>query len=132
MYIHLSNNKFYYLNIDNIAKYCSGSDDSNKVTQSDITELYRYEDRMGLELTQKQINTTNINNGQLKTVNTYKYDMIKGLLEVLFKMGIHVMGNGMTTKDIDIEDKISIGESIAWNTMINYGFLEEVVLTESD
>jgi hypothetical protein len=124
MYITLSDNQRYRLNIDNIVKYCSGSDDS-KATQSDITELYR-QGMNELELIQKQINTTNIKNGQLKTVDTYRYDVVKGLLETFFGMGARVVGSGAIEKDVDINGNISIGESIVWNTLIGYGFLEKV------
>jgi len=106
----------YYLNIENIVKYCSGSDDG-KATQTDITELYRYENE-NFDLVQKQINNSTIKNGQLKTIDTYKYDIVKGLIQMLFQVGFNV--DGTMTREF------SVGESVVWNTLIIYGFLTEV------
>ena len=113
--------KKYRLNIENIVEFCAGSE--NKISQHDITELYT-QDGKGMGLVQKQINTSNIRNGQLKTVDTYRYDIVKGLLQVLFQIGFEP-GNGMMTKNTN-EENISIGERIVLNTLISYKFLEEI------
>ena len=115
--------KKYRLNIENIVAYCAGSEE-HKITQCDITELYR-QDNKGLDLIQKQINTSNIKNGQLKVVDSYRYDIVKGLLQVLFQIGFE-QGNGIITKNTNAEN-ISIGEGIVFNTLLWYKFAEEII-----
>ena len=119
--MHLLNDKKYHLNLDNIVKYCSSSD-NDKATQSDITELYR-QGYNELELVQKQIYTSNMKNGQLKTIDQYRYDIIKGLLQILFQMGLDT-NNGITIRDSNLEN-LAVGESVVWNTLAAYEFLEE-------
>jgi len=125
MILQLSNNKAYRLNIDKIIGYCTVSQD-DKATQKDITELYR-DGFDGMQLVQRQINETKISNGsQLKSADSLKYDLIKVLLEMLFHMGVRQGEQGNVQKYVDIEDNISIGETIGWNTLIAMGFLEEI------
>ena len=111
-------NKNYYLKLDNIVQYCSGSGD-DKTTQSDIVELYKVERSTNLELVQKQINNSIINNGQLKTIDTYKYDLIKGLLQILFQIGFNVDGS-------EVRNELTIGEQIVFNTLLINEFLMEI------
>ena len=123
MYISLSNGKNYRLNMENIIKYCSNSG-NDKATQSNVMEMYQKQGKT-FEIVQKEITTSSIRNGQLDTIDTYRYDLINGLLKMLFGMGFNNTA-GAVTKDLDIESsEISIAESITWNTLISLGFLEE-------
>jgi len=107
----------YRLDIEKIISYCSSSEE--KITQSDISELFQPKGNNGFDMVQRQVNTSTIKNGQLKTLDTYKYDMVKGLIHVLFGMGFNA--NGMVE-----QRDFTVGESIVWNTLIIYEFLIEV------
>jgi hypothetical protein len=128
MLLSLSNGKCFKLDVDAIVKYCTGTQDERSI-QKDITELYK-DGFDGLELVQRQINETKIQNGQIKTEDNIKYDTIKMLLENITSIGLRQGENGIFHKFANIEENISISETISWNTLISLGILIEIKNSE--
>jgi len=124
MLLSLANGKCFRLDVDAIIKYCTGTQDERSI-QKDITELYK-DGFDGMQLVQKQINETKIQNGQIKTADSLKYDTVKLMLEILSHIGIRQGEGGNFYKYASIEENISLSETIAWNTLISLGILVEI------
>jgi hypothetical protein len=120
----LSNGNCYRLDIDVLISYCTGSQDDRTI-QTDVTELYK-DGLDGLQLVQKQCNETKVKNGTIKTSDSFKYDIIKIMIDVLTNTGIRQGDGGNLLKFNNIEQDISISETIAWNTLISLGILVEI------
>lgn len=122
-YITLDNGKSYILDIDAIVKFVTKTE-NNKTGESEITEIYQKDITDTLDLKTKQIREIK-SNGVLQQSDNVKYDIVRTWLEVLYTMGVEIKGMDGGEKTTDI-DKMSIGESVVFNTLLYNGFLKEI------
>lgn len=98
----------YVLDIDAIVKFCFDND--GKTTDSEITEVYvADEESKNLSLASKQLRE--VKNGDVTSMQTMKYDLVKLLIVDLMEMD---------------EDELSLGDTVIMNTMMNEGFLKPI------
>jgi hypothetical protein len=109
----------YRINILKIITFCADRIEDKSI-QKDITELYRKgSNNEDMELYQKQINETNVVNGnQMKNTDVMKFELIKYLLDIVLGSEMEIDDNG-NTYPIDPYE-------LAWNTLSSMGIIEKI------
>jgi hypothetical protein len=123
-YIRLDNDKMYYLDVEKIVQMFKASEREN-LSEANITEIYSLDDRDKMELHQRQIDERKISNIQLKGSDSVRINLLNTLIESLLNSGVQVEEGGKINKHMNIE-RLSIGESISFNTLIKMKILVEV------
>lgn len=105
------NNERYVFDINEIVKFIFG-EEVERTHDTEITETYLQPENGGpLELNSKVIHEVKGSDNTNK--QTIKYDMLKMFIDILD--GIESTSTSM-----------SLGETLTFNTMQNYGFIREV------
>jgi hypothetical protein len=121
-YITLEDGKAYYIDVSEIINFCASSE-NDRIGQTEVTELFT-DSFSGLELKQRQISETKINNKATSSSDNYKLQIIMNFIEVILNCGKRPE-NGKVENFRDLGE-LAINEVISWNTLIKFGFLKEL------
>lgn len=98
----------YYYNMDNIINYVFNNSEDKSEPETEIMETYENEDSK-LKMSSKQIREVK-SSTQWNTVVSTKYDLVKTLMTMTLNLNLNDSG---------------FGESVAINTLIKNGFIEQ-------
>lgn len=119
--------KIYYIDFNSIDMIVSGDKSlkPQKVTDTETTIVYDEKDK----ITGKQVTTSIYHKG--KEMDASKYDVLRLMLEIVLKGDDEINGDDALGTD-RIFKKAPLSFKLAFNTLMKYGILKELEITDED
>lgn len=115
--------KCYYIDLNKLISWVSDTPTKQRNVETSITQIYPMEivDEMENAGPSKEITETK--NSLNETLNTFKYDLVRNLINVILSPLINSEDGSYLPFD---PNNLFLGQTIAFNTLLNEGIIIEV------
>lgn len=120
---------YYVLDMDALSKYIVGSDNGNVVERTKSEQwVASNNDRKELELVTKDITETS--QSRRDEHAPFRAEVAKMLLSLVMYPIVGDSGDSITLKSLN--DQMTIGQVIAFNTLLEEGIIKEITIEEDE
>ena len=114
----------YYIDLENYVAFIANIEPNERLTNSVITETYGESidgDAGDMNLMSKEIVETKGTGGGNEFFHDIRYKMVANLLDTLTK--VYTSDNEFYFDEDDEDDTLSIGQKLAFNTLLKYNII---------